>query len=62
MEKEPLLTVEQVAGRLCVDDETVRRWLREGQLQGYRLGSRWWRVSEADLSRFLEAARKSASG
>ena len=60
MDREPLLTVDQVAERLKVDAETVRRWLREGQMQGYRLGSRWWRVSEADLRRFLEASKKPA--
>jgi excisionase family DNA binding protein len=34
-----VLTVEDVAARLKVHPETVRRWLRAGTLRGFRLGS-----------------------
>jgi excisionase family DNA binding protein len=42
---EKLLTVEDVAERLQVHPETVRRWLREGRLEGYRISRRGgWRI------------------
>lgn len=46
------LTVEEVASRLRVSTFTVRRWLRDGALQGVRIGGRW-RVSEESLARFI---------
>ena len=36
-----LLTVNQAAEVLQLDPSTVRRFLREGQLSGVKLGSRW---------------------
>lgn len=51
---EPLLTVEQVAQTLQVHPETVRRWLREGRLQGYRISRRaGYRVRPSEIERFL---------
>jgi excisionase family DNA binding protein len=51
-----LLTVAQVAATLQVDDDTVRRWLRAGQLLGTNLGSRaGYRVRQSDLDAFLDA-------
>ena len=52
------LTVDQVAKRLKVNEQTVRRWLREGELQGVAFGGRTgWRISEADLQAFWDARR-----
>jgi excisionase family DNA binding protein len=51
------LTVEEVARALRVHENTVRVWLRAGQLQGVRL-AREWRVSEKDLERFLVERRQ----
>ena len=36
---------------------TVRKWIREGQLGGTKLGRNTVRVSRADLEAFLEARR-----
>jgi excisionase family DNA binding protein len=53
---ERLLTVEDVAERLQVTRESVRRYLRTKQLAGTRLGTKaGWRIREADLERFMEA-------
>ena len=51
----PLLTVADVARRVRVSEETVRRWLRAGQLRGLRLGGTklGYRIRAADLDRFL---------
>jgi excisionase family DNA binding protein len=53
--EEQWLTVEQVAERLQVHIETVRRWIRSGDLPGVRLGRRaGYRVKAADLDAFLD--------
>lgn len=52
----PDLSVEEVAARLSVHRETVRRWLRTGELRGYRLGFRGgWRIPEEELRRFIRS-------
>lgn len=53
---ESLLTVEDVADQLKVHPETVRRWLREGRLEGYRISRRGgWRVKPESVVKMLEA-------
>ncbi len=56
MADDPLLTVPEVAARLRLKPETVRRWLRSGRLAGISLGSdhAGWRVRESSLAAFLE--------
>ena len=49
-----LLTVEQVAERLRVDDVTVRRWLAAGKIKGVKIGGSLWRVEESDLAKFIK--------
>jgi len=44
-----VLTVAQVAKRLKVHPETVRRWIRRGLLRAFKVGARQWRIREADL-------------
>ena len=53
-----LLTVEEVAERLSVSTETVRRYLREGRLRGVKL-IRAWRIQPEELERFI--AREQAN-
>jgi excisionase family DNA binding protein len=47
-----LLTVKEVAGLLRLAPATVRRRIREGDLQAYRLGP-GYRVSRAQLECYL---------
>jgi excisionase family DNA binding protein len=55
-----LLTVEQVADRLQVNEQTVRRWLRDNDLAGIPFGGRTgWRISEEELQAFLDRRRMS---
>lgn len=50
-----VLTVEEVAERLRVHPETVRIYLRKGDLEGVNRGGRaGWRINDAALERFLE--------
>lgn len=54
-EEERLLTVANVADRLQVNAETVRRWLRAGEIEGILLGDKaGYRITEAALRAFLE--------
>jgi excisionase family DNA binding protein len=49
-----LMTVAEVAAELRVDQETVRRWLRDGKLRGSNLkGAGGWRIRRAEVQRFL---------
>ncbi len=57
-----LLTVAQVAERLKVNRETVRRWLRAGQLRGTLLGDRaGWRIPASEVERFIDPERGKAA-
>jgi len=48
-----LLTVEEVAERLKVHPESVRRWLRDGTLAGHLVTRRaGWRIPESAFLRF----------
>lgn len=48
-------TVEEIAQRLKVTDQTVRRWLKDGDLTGTNFSGRTgWRIREADVNAFLE--------
>jgi excisionase family DNA binding protein len=57
MTDEKLLTVAQVAAQLHLNPETVRRWLRDGKIQGiaFGVGRGGWRIRESELQRFLAA-------
>ena len=53
MEDLELLTVDQVSRRLAVGPDAVRRWLREGQMRGYRLPGGDWRIKTEDVDAVL---------
>lgn len=55
MTQERLLSVEDVAARLNVSEETVRRWLRLGRIRGLRPGGgkTVYRIPESELDRML---------
>jgi excisionase family DNA binding protein len=47
---------DEVAERLLVDPQTVRRWIRSGKLRAYKPG-RGYRILSSDLDEFLETRR-----
>ena len=52
---EQMMTVQQVAERIQVHEETVRRWLREGSLVGINFGGKsGYRVRQDELEAFLD--------
>jgi excisionase family DNA binding protein len=54
-EDDELLTVDEVARRLKVHPETVRRWLRADQLRGVQFGGKrtGYRIRMSDLQLFI---------
>ena len=56
MEEERWLTVQKVADRLDVSEQTVRRWLRSGELPGVLIADRaGYRIRPRDLDGFLRS-------
>lgn len=51
---EVYMTPDQVAERLQIDPETVRRWLRAKKLRASRISAKAWRISEKDLADFVK--------
>ena len=50
------LTVEEICDRLQLHPQTVRRWLRDGELHGVLIGDRaGYRVHPDDLLAFLRS-------
>lgn len=47
------LSVTEVATRLSVTEETVRRWCRAGELGHYKIGNTI-RVQDGDLKEYIE--------
>lgn len=55
---EELMTVEEVAERLKMNPETVRRYLRSGELKGIAFSNKvGWRITEQDLQEFIAKKR-----
>jgi excisionase family DNA binding protein len=52
-----MLTTKEVADLLRVNEETVRRWARSGELQAVTLGS-VIRFEEADVRAFIRKGKK----
>ena len=60
--QEPLLTLHDVAVLVQVSESTVRRWVRNGELEAYKIGQRGQvRISRPALTTFLEKQRAAAS-
>jgi excisionase family DNA binding protein len=53
---EEMLTVEEVAGELRVHPETVRQWIRDGELIAIDI-SKEYRILRSDLDAFIAARR-----
>ena len=55
------LTIQQVARRLKVKPDTVRRWIRSGRMPGIKIGH-ILRVPEAELERYLASSTVAPAG
>lgn len=53
----PLLSTVQCAQQLDTSEGMVKRWLRNGELPGYKING-FWRVNPADLEQFLSGRKR----
>jgi excisionase family DNA binding protein len=53
---ERLHRLRNLALKFDVSEETVRSWIKKGRLEAFKIGGSF-RVSDAQLARFLEGAR-----
>ena len=58
MQGEKMLTVEEVAERMRVNEKTVRNWIASGELLAFPIGKRGYRISETDLHNFVEGRKQ----
>ena len=54
------LTVEEVARQLRVSPKTVRAWLVQGRMHGFKLTPKVWRIRREDFQAFVTAAERQA--
>ena len=51
---EPMLTVADIAGHLGANEQTVREWIKRGELKASKHGSRiGYRIKQSDYDAFL---------
>jgi excisionase family DNA binding protein len=55
------LTVEEVARQLRVSPKTVRAWLVQGRMHGFKLAPKVWRIRREDFQAFVTAAERQAA-
>jgi len=61
MEEDRWLTVAQVAEEFQVHEETVRRWLRQGRLEGHNFSGRTgYRIRQTAVTAFMESEIQNA--
>lgn len=53
MTPEHMISVAEAARRAGVHPRTMRRWVAEGKITGYRIGPRLLRVNPADVAHLL---------
>lgn len=51
-------TTDEVASLLQVDPESVRRYVRRGDLRAVKLGGKFIRIDKVDLDKFIEGLKK----
>lgn len=60
MSNKKWITTKEIAKRLDIHVETVRRWLRTGALRGVHVGGQsGYRIRERDLEEFLRSRENS---
>lgn len=55
------LTVEQVAMALGLTEKTVRKYINEGELKAFKLGTSW-KISPQDLETFIQTKSNIQNG
>lgn len=55
------LTVEQVAASLGLSEKTVRKYINEGELKAFKLGTSW-KITKQDLQAFIQTKSNIQNG
>lgn len=55
-EERVYLSPDEIAEEISISSQTILRWLKDGDLVGYKF-ARAWRVKREDLDKFLESRR-----
>ena len=58
IQEKRFLTTDEVAKLLQVDPESVRRYVRRGDLKAVKLGGKFIRIEKEDLDKFIENLKK----
>ena len=53
-QKKTFFSIKDVADTLSVNERTIHRWIRAGDLSAHKVG-RQWRISLQDIEAFLSA-------
>ena len=59
MQPEPAMTVRDVAGYLNVDEKTVYRLAKRGELPGFKVAGSW-RFKRSDLDAWIDQQKQAA--
>ena len=57
---ESCITPEQAAEFFQVSVYTIKNWLRQGKLEGFRLGGKDWRTTMEACNKFIEKSKNSS--
>jgi excisionase family DNA binding protein len=60
--QDEFLTVNEIAARFKVNQQTVRNWIDQGALTAVRVGPRRVRVRQSDLDAYIEASSTATAG
>jgi excisionase family DNA binding protein len=58
MQRDEMLTAEEVAKIMKVHITTVRKWIRSNELKVVEIGIREYRIRRAELDRFIQARER----
>jgi excisionase family DNA binding protein len=58
MQDENMLTIDEIAKQLRVNEKTVRNWITSGELPAFPIGKRGYRISKSDLDVFIDERKK----
>jgi acetyl-CoA synthetase len=58
---EKFLTVKEAAAALKVENQTIKRWIREGKIDAVKIG-RFYRISESAIEKAVKASTTKKGG
>jgi len=57
MEKERLMTIQDVGEYLRIKERTIYSWVQKGQIPGFKIGSTW-RFKKEDIDMWIEERKR----